>query len=377
MSFRHLSARASVALTAALILLIGFLDWWTGVEVSFSIFYVVPLAFATWRLGRAQGVFTALASAVAWLIAELYGDISPHLSIALLNMMVRYAFFHLIVHLIATRQVAEEELRKARDLAEQATRTKDEFLLKVNHELRTPLTSILGFSARMRRNERRNLEEVDLLCLDRIQQNGVDLLRMVNELLDLGRASAPGVTVHNADVDAVELIRGLVASVQADRRAPPGRLRIHAPASLLPIRTDPQKLRRIVSNLVVNALKHTDTGEITVAVVADPETHSAGRIDVHDTGVGISADQLPRLFEPFYQLDERVSSRMGGGVGLGLAICKELCHLLGFGLAVASQPGQGSTFSVLLSRTAGLPEAACVVLPARVEWAALASSPRT
>ena len=132
---------------------------------------------------------------------------------------------------------------------------------------------------------------------------------------------------------------------------------LRLPQNMKPIETDPHKLKQILMNLVENALKFTQRGSVTVQVAVNPVGGRPVRIDVIDTGSGMPADRLKDIFEPFFQLNRSRQDVTGaaGGTGLGLSICRSLCDLLGYELKVSSEPGRGSTFSIILGEANRLP----------------------
>jgi len=244
--------------------------------------------------------------------------------------------------------VAEEsaELDVTGRRAEEATQSKIEFLDRMSHELRTPLNSVLGFTNVLLKHKKSTSNPRELDYLQRIRLNGMHLLDLVNDLLDLNRIEKGEMTVNLKDLDLGALIEetvgqlddwGLKDNVQAHFVVPP---------HLDPIRADESRVRQVLRNLVGNAVKFTDEGSITVRV--DAEGSTARRICVVDTGIGVPPDRIKTIFKAFEQGDG-AKTRAQQGSGLGLAISNALCEMMGMQLSVESVLGEGSTFTVTLT----------------------------
>jgi two-component system cell cycle sensor histidine kinase PleC len=249
---------------------------------------------------------------------------------------------------IAERQQAAEDLRLAKDAAEEASRAKSTFLATVSHELRTPLGSIIGFANLLANNKGKHLQPQELLYLERIRANGLHLLGLINNILDLSKIEAGRVELERAPTCLTALVQEVVAQFAEIVRGAQVQLRTNMPSRLAPFYTDASKLRQVLLNLVGNALKFTPRGQVTIRVESDPVTQQPRRIDVIDTGIGIPAEQLADIFERFQQADNSLT-RHYGGTGLGLTISRSLCQLLGYQLTVHSEMDKGSTFSVIFT----------------------------
>src|SRR5262249_3868194 len=249
---------------------------------------------------------------------------------------------------ITDRKRAEEVLRKAKEAAEEASRTKSQFLANMSHELRTPLNSVIGFANILLKNKANNLRPEDLTFLERILANGKHLLGLINEILDLSKIEARKIELAMAPIGTDALVRETVTQQEGQVRDKPVKLLTELPPKVAPLQTDPQRLKQVIINLIGNALKFTEQGSVTVRVVTEAGTGEPLRIDVMDTGIGIPSDRLGAIFEAFQQADAS-TSRKYGGTGLGLTISQALCQLMGYRIEVSSQIGVGSTFSVLLN----------------------------
>ncbi len=266
-------------------------------------------------------------------------------------------------------QENEEFLRQAKQRAEDATRQKSEFLANMSHEMRTPLAGVigmLGFALRdggLRENTRDQIV--------RGQANAQALLAIINDLLDFSKIEAGKLSIENIDFDlhgAIQSVASLFEE-QAAGKSVGFEVRL-APTLPRYVLGDPTRVRQVLVNLVGNAFKFTRSGSISLEAELRAEDQVRGdgwnmvRFTVRDTGIGIPADALPRLFQKFEQADTTTTRRYGG-TGLGLAICRQLVALMGGNIGVNSTEGKGSTFSVVLPLAGG-------VEPPHLEHAALA-----
>jgi len=241
-----------------------------------------------------------------------------------------------------------------------ANRAKSDFLANVSHELRTPLTAILGYSEMMMEDDSGTQTAATRdVMLQTIRRNGQHLLEVINDILDVSKIEAGKVVVESVDVAPSKILFDVVGLLHL--RADEKRLLLAVdmdPCVPPIIRTDPKRLRQILLNLIGNAVKFTQVGEVRVTARVVGGDHESPRLRfvVSDTGIGISRELLGRLFEPFSQGDTS-SSREYGGTGLGLAISRKLAHLLGGDLTVVSTPNEGSEFCLEIALV--LPTVAC------------------
>jgi CheY-like chemotaxis protein/signal transduction histidine kinase len=242
------------------------------------------------------------------------------------------------------------EEQKSREI-EQAARLKSEFLANFSHEIRTPLNGIIGYCDLLSREEGSRLTPHGRRDLQVVKANARALLALINDILDLSKIEAGHVEVVQEDVDLAALADECIATV---RDLLQGRS-VEVIASIAPelhtVRSDGLKLRQVLLNLLSNAAKFTEAGEIVVDARVD-----GGKVvlTVEDTGTGIPSDQLPFIFEKFRQVDGS-STRKVGGTGLGLAIVRELCRVMGGSVDVQSTLGRGSIFTVRLPIVAHVP----------------------
>lgn len=252
-------------------------------------------------------------------------------------------------HDITQRRAMEDELRRARDSSEAANAAKTRYLAVLSHEVRTPLSGMLGMIAVLRGEK---LSGEIAANLDICERSGQALLKLVNDLLDFARFESGRVELETTPVAVTELLRELCALFRPAAEAKELTLRYEVRPEVPPVVvTDALRLRQILSNLLVNALKFTPSGSVDIAVerVVSSAAEKPGfcrlRFHVSDTGVGIAPDRLPHLFEPYVQADASIARRFGGS-GLGLSISKRLAQLLGGTITAHSSPGAGSMFTL-------------------------------
>ncbi|MBA3645250.1 MAG: response regulator [Gemmatimonadaceae bacterium] len=277
---------------------------------------------------------------------------------------------------ITDRQLAEAALRKGKEAAEMANTAKSDFLARMSHELRTPLNSVIGFANVLLRNKAGNLREQDLTYLERIQKNGVNLLGLINDILDLSKIEAGRMEVELRPTDIGTVVRDVIAQFEPIVAAKNIKLVASVPPELAVIQSDPARLEQILVNLVANAIKFTERGEVRVTVRVDSNTTQPVSVEVRDSGIGIPPERIDAIFTPFEQA-EKSTTRRYGGTGLGLPISRSLCELLGYNLRVESRLGEGSTFIVEIRRRATRTSAATEILPAPDEQARTAASALT
>jgi signal transduction histidine kinase len=249
---------------------------------------------------------------------------------------------------ITPRKQAEFDLRQAKDEAEQASRAKSQFLANMSHELRTPLNAIIGL-AEMLRDDARDLGQDDLLePLQRIHRAGSHLLKLINEILDLSKIEAGKFELQPESFDLAVLLKEAATTIQPLASKNRNRLEVRCPDDLGSARADATRVRQIVLNLLSNAAKFTEDGAVRlVARRCRRDGNAWVVVTVSDTGIGMSEEQVGRLFEEFSQADSATTRRFGG-TGLGLAISRRLARLMGGEIEVESALGRGTTFRLWL-----------------------------
>jgi len=248
---------------------------------------------------------------------------------------------------IRERERLDAELVEALGQAHAASQAKSDFLARMSHELRTPLNSVIGFSNVLLKPAQNALDDQSRSYVQRIRANGTHLLEIINDILDLSKVESGRMDVLMETVDVGRLIHETVGEFAA-RGADAQPIEIRIPDRIAPLRTDPDKLRQVLLNLVSNAAKFANNGRVVVRAIVHGETDALQRIDVVDGGVGIPPDRLEKIFEAFEQADSSIQRRFGG-TGLGLAIARSMCERLNYRLGVVSEPDVGSTFSIIVS----------------------------
>ncbi len=247
------------------------------------------------------------------------------------------------------------ELEEARELSEVANRTKSQFLANMSHELRTPLNAIIGYSEILQEDAADNGQKQIVPDLRKIEGAGRHLLGLINDILDLSKVEAGKMDVFIEDVDISSLLDEVKSIITPLVAKNGNRLDLRIGDSLGNMRTDRTKVKQCLLNVLSNANKFTQDGLLTVEVLRLEKVRPTIQMTISDTGIGMSEEQLGRLFQAFSQADASTTKKFGG-TGLGLAITRHFCRLLGGDISVVSRIGEGSTFTIVLPDEVAYPE---------------------
>ncbi|MCH7685993.1 MAG: response regulator [Planctomycetes bacterium] len=301
-----------------------------------------PKTSTTWiaaLIGTVLTVFGFLASAPG---GEVWSN-GLHLLLSVLAVWVTANLCVILKSKSARAALALAELK----LAKESNEAKSQFLANMSHEIRTPMTAILGFADVLSRNVK-NPENVEAVRI--IQRNGAHLLGLINDILDLSKIEAGKLQVAKLECSPWQIVSEVASLMRVRANAKGLKLDVTCNGSLpARIQSDPVRIRQILVNLVGNAIKFTETGtvQIVTRMYYDQRDEPVLQFEVSDTGIGMTEEQIPQIFQPFTQADSS-THRQFGGTGLGLAICKRLTDLLGGTISVSSKPGKGTTFTISL-----------------------------
>jgi len=324
-----------------------------------------PIGYQEKRLGV---LVVAASSTLSERDHQFIERLCDQLGVALHNVQ-QYGDLKLLAEQLRLRS---EEINSKNAQLEEASRMKSEFLANMSHELRTPLNAIIGFSEVMRDGLAGELNGKQREYVTDIFESGQHLLSLINDVLDLSKIEAGKMVLEEELTDIGVLLQNSLSIIKEKAAAHRVKLRLDLPESLSECRLDPRKVKQIAYNLLSNAVKFTpEDGEVTLSAclvdrgqVQPPGLSGVGtqapadagdflQISVRDTGIGISPEDLARLFQPFVQLDSSLA-RHYEGTGLGLVMVRRLAELHGGATGVVSQPGLGSTFTVWLPYRSGI-----------------------
>ena len=298
---------------------------------------IVPV----WANGELRGVL-----GLSWAAARVF-DQDECAFILTLGVMCAQAIMR--AHLRGAERVSRQAADTARDAAEHANRSKAHFVATISHELRTPMNAVLGYTALLADEIYGPVSALQKEHIGRVRTSGYHLLGLIEDLLSYARVEAGHEVVHPEHVALVDILEASLVLVRplADKKGLG--IRIDAPVDPIEMNSDPRKLRQILINLLANAVKFTEAGEIVL--VLHVEGHAAEvrvLFEVTDPGVGMAPEVQAHIFDPFWQADS-TSMKTSGSSGLGLSVARQLARLLGGDVTVVrSAPGEGSTFLLSL-----------------------------
>lgn len=347
--------------TASLLILVAFIDYITGVDFSFSIFYLVPISVVSWYVGLRAGVLASMAGAVLWFIVDsvLGGHLYENPAAGYWNSLVRFGFFIIVTLTLSRLRSSLEAIRSHTDELTMAYTEldrarkeqliiKDQILSHVSHELRTPLTSVHqfitilldGLAGEIRKEQKDYLQ----IALRNVDQ----LSKMIDDLLESTRADSGKWHFEPEPMNLQVILEELVQTFDSAASEKKISLATEIGRNLPSLWADPNRVHQVLLNLLDNALKFTpEGGAIKVRAGVFEKDPAFVCVSVADTGPGISLEDQEMLFQRLYQKDE-ASPTSRKGLGLGLYICKEIVSRHKGTIWVVSQIGRGSTFSFTL-----------------------------
>lgn len=294
---------------------------------------------------RAGFAFPVLAGSEVLAVLEFFSDKPAEPDDAILELMAQVGTQ---LGRVMERNRSEEQLRRAKDDAEAATSAKSQFLANMSHELRTPLNAIIGVSEMLNEDAEASGQTEIIDPLQRIVRAGRELLYLINDILDLSKIEAGKLDLLLERFEIAKVVEDSVATARPVAERNGDRLNVRYDQDIGDMVADQTRVRQIILNLLSNASKFTENGEITIEARRES---MAGQdwlvLSVSDTGIGMTAQQTARLFQEFSQADPS-TTRKFGGTGLGLAISRRLCNHMGGDISVESTPDEGSTFTIRL-----------------------------
>jgi signal transduction histidine kinase/ActR/RegA family two-component response regulator len=272
----------------------------------------------------------------------------PRFSYVIADVTARKTATEALRHHAEELTAAKNALEEARTAADAANEAKSNFLANMSHEIRTPMTAVVGYADLLAEPGRSDAERGEWVSV--IRRNARHLLELINDILDLSKIEAGKMTLESTPCDPRQIINDVLAMMRPRALEKHIRLQLEQESQLpAEINADPLRLRQVLANLVGNAIKFTEAGEVTVHVECEACISGGGFGDLHiavrDTGIGMSQEQIGRLFRPFTQADETTTRRFGG-TGLGLTITHRLVQMMGGTIEVKSEVGIGSTFDL-------------------------------
>ncbi len=251
------------------------------------------------------------------------------------------------------KEAEATRLRVAVEAAAEADAAKSRFLATMSHELRTPLNAIIGYSEMLQEEAQEEGLESFVADLGKVQSSARHLLALINDILDLSKIEAGRMDLHPETFDLANLVEEMKSAIKPLAEKSGNSLEVSCPTDIGTMHQDVMRVRQCLLNLLSNACKFTDQGTVRLSVERVlREGKDWVRLEVSDTGIGLTAEQVGRLFHVFTQADAS-TTRKYGGTGLGLAITRKFCEMMGGDVTVTSEPGKGSTFTLALPAEAG------------------------
>lgn len=349
----------AVAVAILATALLAVIDAATGAEISFSIFYLLPVALAAWFAGEKAGLAISALCALTWGLIDVSGHEYSTGLIAVWNGTMRGLFFALVTILLARwksslarERAAHAELVHAYEELDRTRKeqlqVKDRLLSHVSHELRTPLTALHQFLTILldRIPGELNIKQEEYLRI--AVRNADALAQMISDLLDATRAEAGKLAVAPRRIEIAAVAADVLRTLRSRAAEAGVALEVDPFDGIPPVMADPGRVRQVLVNLLDNAVKFTpNPGRVRIRARVDPSEPSHVRVSVSDTGPGMAPDVVERLFSRLFQEGTQTDASRKG-LGLGLYICRELIARQGGRIWVESAPGKGSTFTFTL-----------------------------
>ncbi len=340
----HLSKHPNLTIAAgfALLGLVAWLDYKTGVEISFSIFYLIPVSLVAWNAGLVSGVVMSVIGAATWFVMDyaLGGHVYSSPIVAYWNSLARLAFF-----VITAVSLARIRLMLNRE--EEGSRLKSDLVSMVSHEFNNSLVTINLVSTLLQEEDKAPIPEQRLKLYGILDQTSRNLKILVKNFLNKARIEAGRFVL---DIHSTELRKIIIEVVDIVRPLGDAKnisLNTDFPVVVIPVKVDPDAISLVINNLIGNAIKYTpQNGRVTIRIVRMKDTNGQVLVSVEDSGIGIDKTDLGNIFSGFYRAAG--GKNLAKGFGIGLKVAKELLEAHGSQLKVESTPGRGSIFSFTL-----------------------------
>jgi len=326
------------ALGIVLVMLIGIIDYLTGPSFSSLTFYLIPIILITWFVGRTAGILMSVASALTWVIADMTtGPSYPHIIIPLWNLLERLGTFFIVVYILLRIAKAEEESRRLE-------RERKDMLSMFAHDMKNPLITVGGFLSRLISGKAGPLTEKQVNYVELMRNELRRLERYITDFLELSRLESSGYEPVPVpfNMAAALKMRIEMARIEADKKDINIQFEIPEDAAVM-VSADAIQIDRVIANLMDNAIKYTGSGGTITVKLLDRDADVL--VQVADTGIGITEEHIPHIFNAFYR-----AGRDAKGSGLGLSIAKRTVEANGGKIWVESVHEKGSAFSFTLPK---------------------------